>query len=173
MVLHNTWNYCFFLLCQSSNILKNQRTNIPYHCKHSHLYGLPKFHKPGIFLRHIVSSIDSPCFALAGFLQEVLSPLAGKSESFVKNLGHFIQLLMSVNLQTLDTLVSTDVPIDETLQVIRNMLHNDNTLVEWSALQVKAIMELVEVCLRTTYFKVDYKFFHPKDSMVWEAVTYC
>jgi hypothetical protein len=46
------------------------------------------------------------------------------------------------------------------------MLHNNNnTLVEWSTLQVKAIMELVEVCLKTTYFKVDNKFFQPKDSM--------
>jgi hypothetical protein len=92
-----------------------------------------------------VNSVGSPCYALAGFLHEILSPLAGKSESFIKNLGHFIQLLKSVNLQTLDTLVSTNVPVDEALQVIRNMLHNDNTLVEWTTLQVKAIMELVEV----------------------------
>jgi hypothetical protein len=76
----------------------------PYHSKRPHLYGCPKVHKPNIPLRPIVSSIGSLCYALAGFLHKILSPFAGKSESFVKNSGHFIQLLKSVNLQSLDTL---------------------------------------------------------------------
>jgi hypothetical protein len=106
-----------------------------------------------------------PLYALAGFLHKILIPLARKSETFVKNSGHFIQLLKSVNLQSLDSLVSsatvglfTNVPVNEALQVTRNKLHNDDTLAEWSALQVEAIMELLEVCLRTTYFQVDDKF---------------
>jgi hypothetical protein len=55
----------------------------------------------------------------------ILSPLAGKLESFVKNSGHFVQLLKSVNLQPSDILVSfdvvrlfTNVPVNEALQVI-------------------------------------------------------
>jgi hypothetical protein len=51
--------------------------------------------------------------------------LAGKSDSFVKNSGHFVQLLKTVNLNSRDTLVSfdvvslfTNVPVDEVLQVI-------------------------------------------------------
>jgi hypothetical protein len=97
-----------------------------------------------------VSSIGSPCYALAGFLHKILSALPGKLESFVKYLGHFVQLLKSVNLQSADTLVSfdvslfTNVPVTESLQVIRNKLHNDNTLPERSVLQVEAIMELLE-----------------------------
>jgi hypothetical protein len=74
-----------------------------------------------------VSSVGSPCYALAGFLRKMLSPLAGKSETFIKNLGHFVQLLKSVNLQSLDTFISfhvvslfTNVPVDVALQVIRN-----------------------------------------------------
>ncbi|PNF31848.1 hypothetical protein B7P43_G08911 [Cryptotermes secundus] len=38
----------------------------------------------------------------------------------------------------------TNVPVDEALQVIRNKLHNDDTLVERSALKVEDIMELLE-----------------------------
>jgi hypothetical protein len=59
----------------------------------------------------------------------------------------------------------TNVPVDESLKVIRNKFHNDDTLAEWSVLQVKAIMELLEVCLRTTYYQVDDKFFQQKDGM--------
>jgi hypothetical protein len=90
----------------------------------------------------------------------------------VNNSDHFIQLLKSVNLQSSDTLVSfdvvslfTNVPVDEALTVIRDMLHNDHTLAERSALQVEAIMELLEVCLRTPYFQVNDKFFQQKDGM--------
>jgi hypothetical protein len=96
----------------------------------------------------LASSIGSPRYALAGFLRKILRPLAGKSESFIKNLGNFVQLLKSVNVQSIDTLVSFDVslltnaPVDEALQVISNKLHNDDTLAEWSALQGEAIMEL-------------------------------
>jgi hypothetical protein len=53
----------------------------PYYSKPPHLYGLPQVHKPDIPPRPIVSSIGSPCYALAGFLHKILSPLAGKSES--------------------------------------------------------------------------------------------
>jgi hypothetical protein len=84
-----------------------------------------------------------------------------------------VQLLKSVNIQTLDTLLSfyvvslfTNMPVDEALQVIRNKLHNDNTLAERSVLQVEAIMELLEVYLRTAYFQGDDKFFLQKDGMV-------
>jgi hypothetical protein len=54
---------------------------------------------------------------------------------------------------------------NEALQVIRNKLQNDHTLTELSSLEVGAIMELLEVCLKTTYFQVDDKFFQQKDDM--------
>lgn len=55
--------------------------------------------------------------------------------------------------------------MDEALQVIRDKLHNDKTLSEWSTLQDETIMELLEIYLRTIYFQVDGKFFQQKDGM--------
>jgi hypothetical protein len=46
-----------------------------------------------IRLRSMLSSTSTFCYPLAGFLRKVLSPVAGKSESFIKNFDHFIQLL--------------------------------------------------------------------------------
>jgi hypothetical protein len=73
-------------------------------------------------------------------------------------------------MQSLDTLISfdtvfTNVPVNKARQVIRNKLHNNDTLMEWSVLQVEAIMELLEVCLRTTYFQMEDKFFQQRDGM--------
>jgi hypothetical protein len=56
--------------------LKHKLT--PYHNKPPHLYGLSKIHKTDIPLRHIASSVLSPCYAVAGFLRMILNPLAGK-----------------------------------------------------------------------------------------------
>jgi hypothetical protein len=42
---------------------------------------------------------------------------------------------------------------------MNDKLHNDDTLAERSGLQAEAIMDLLEVCLRTTCFQVDDKFF--------------
>jgi hypothetical protein len=124
-----------------------------------------------------VSFIRSPCYALAEFNHKILRPLAGKSESFVNNSGHFVQLLKPVDLRSSDTHVSfevvslvSNVPVDKALEVIIDKLNNDDTLAERSALQVEAIMELLEVCLRTTYFQVDDKFLQQKDAWLWVAL---
>jgi hypothetical protein len=93
-----------------------------------------------------MSFTGSLCHILPGSLHKTLSALAGKSEFFVKDISYFIQLLKSVVLQSLGTLVSfesvstfTNFPVDEVLRVTRNKIQNDHT-----------IMELLKSCLRTT-----------------------
>ena len=54
------------------------------------IYGLPKIHKEGIPLRPIVAAIGSPTHQLARELARILSPLAGKSTSHVRNSTDFV-----------------------------------------------------------------------------------
>ena len=57
-------------------------------------YGLPKIHKPGIPLRPIVSFVNSPTYAISGFLARILSPVVGNTDYTVKNsceFGDFIK----------------------------------------------------------------------------------
>lgn len=125
-----------------------------------------------------MSSIHSPFYALAGFPHEIQGSLAGRLESYVKNSDHFIQLLKYLNFQSLDTIVSfhavglvitSNVPGKEALQVIGNKLHNEHTMAEQSILQVKTIVEWLEVCLRTIYLNVDNNFFQQKDGMIMQC----
>jgi hypothetical protein len=60
--------------------------------------GAHRIFKSDIPLRPIVQFYWFPCYAPTSFLRKILSPPAGKSGSFVKNMGHSVQLLKSVNL---------------------------------------------------------------------------
>ena len=53
-------------------------------------YGLPKIHKPDVFLRPIVASQGSPTYKLAKYLAEILKPRVGKSEHYVVNSKEFV-----------------------------------------------------------------------------------
>jgi hypothetical protein len=105
----------------------------------------------------------------------VLNHLANKSESFVKESGHFVQLLKSVNLRSLDTVsldavsVLPNVPVNEALQVIRNRVHKDHTLAENYISQAETFMELMVDCFKTTNFQEDTKLFQQKHGMAMRS----
>jgi hypothetical protein len=97
-------------------------------------------------------------------------------DSFVKNSGYFVKLLKSVNLQSLGTLVSSDVasvftavPTEEALKIVRNKLNNLETPAGRSVSQAKDIMELLELWLRTSYFEIHDELFQRKNSIAMES----
>ena len=52
--------------------------------------GLPKVHKPGVPLRPIVSSVNSPSYNLSKHIAKLLSPMSNMSDSYIKDSGHFM-----------------------------------------------------------------------------------
>ncbi|XP_063529636.1 uncharacterized protein LOC134740911 [Cydia strobilella] len=115
------------------------------------IYGLPKIHKNDWPLRPIVSQIDSPTYKASRFLSGLLQPLTGKTSSFVRNSTHFVQLLEGVTLQEDELMVSfdvaslfTNVPVAETIEIIKRMASRDDSLAEY--------MRLIEFCLTSGYF---------------------
>jgi hypothetical protein len=88
-----------------------------------------------------------------------MSPLAGNTDSFVKNSEHFIKSIQEINIQNGDCLVSfdvvnlfTNVPVEEVSQVIRNRLNSDPSFSERSLLQFEDAGELLDVGLTTAWF---------------------
>ena len=55
------------------------------------IYGLPKIHKTDVPLRPIVYTIGSPTCGLAKELARILTPLSGRTSSFVRNSAHFVE----------------------------------------------------------------------------------
>ena len=72
-------------------------------------YGLPKIHKPGIPLRPIVSFVNSPTYAISGYLARILTPVVGNTDYTVKNSCEFADFIKDKTLNACEELVSFDV----------------------------------------------------------------
>ncbi len=100
-------------------------------------YHLPKLHKddwpslvspPG---RPIVSDVRSVSYASSKILEFFLSPLVQKQNSYLRDTGHVISILMNTPLQRDDILFTmdiealyTNVPLDEGLDIIAQLFRD-------------------------------------------------
>ena len=135
------------------------------------MYGLPKVHKDGVPMRPIVSCSGSPTYRLAKDLARILTPLSGQTTYTVMNSTKFVERLQEVRIRPEDLLVSfdvtslfTQVPIDEALEVVRARLTKDPTLTDRTCIPVPQLVELIKLCLRSTYFQFKSNFFEQIDS---------
>lgn len=138
----------------------------PQYSKPPHIYGVPKIHKNEVPLRPIVSSINSPNYELSKFLLPILNPLFGYENSHIKNSYDFINILNETVIHKNDHIVSydvislfTNIPIDEMMTVIKTKLENDNMLANRTTLSPSSIMELLDVCVKNSYFQYNNSFF--------------
>ena len=61
------------------------------------------------------------------------------------------------------TSLFTQVPIDEALKVVKARRTKDPTLVDRTSIPVPQLVELIELCLRSTYFQFQNNFFEQID----------
>ncbi|XP_066263270.1 uncharacterized protein [Branchiostoma lanceolatum] len=122
-------------------------------------YGLPKIHKVGAPLRPIISCIGSISYHVAKFVANIISPLVGKNQYYIKNSKHFVNKISELTVGEDEEMVSYDVtalftstPIQEAVDVIKERLKNDETLSERTNLNVTQVVELLRFCLTSTYF---------------------
>ena len=143
---------------------------IPHASTAPQLYGLPKVHKEGIPLRPIVSTIGSPTYGLAKELARILSPLAGRTSSFVENSTHFVKKIRNTPLDGSDLMVSFDVvslftkvPVEEAIGAISEMLEKDEFIDERTTMSTGELCRLTSFCLRSTYFRFKDSFYEQQD----------
>ena len=77
-------------------------------CNLPRAYGLPKIHKPDNPLRIIISSLDSPTYNMASFLQNILKKVPN-SLSYVRDSSHLVKELKDIVVPEGHILVSFDV----------------------------------------------------------------
>ena len=86
-------------------------------------------------------------------MKQILRPLVGKTNSFVKDSTSWVQEICDVSLDIGDILVSFDVvslytkiPVDEAIATIIDLMNVD-------------VAKLVEVCLKSTFFTFQQIFY--------------
>lgn len=98
--------------------------------------------------------------------REVIGPLVGKTEHHVKNSIDFVQKIKGLEVHPSQKLVSFDVsapfdqhPTEEATRVIRQRLEQDHSWQDRTNLNADQVMQLLELCLNTTYFTCRGEFF--------------
>ena len=122
------------------------------------IYGLPKIHKPDVPLRPMVSCINSPTYRVSQHISALISPLAGHTETAVKNSAALVEELGHERVTQDELLVNfdvsslfTNVPVSEAVEVIREMLRRDPKLSERTTLDADTTADLLSLCLHEEY----------------------
>jgi hypothetical protein len=102
----------------------------------------------------------------AAFVASILAPLVGNTEHHIANSTELVKTLSGFTLDKDELMVSfdvtalfTSVPVQESLDIIKQRLNDDETLRERTSLSVNSICELLACCLNTTYFTFEGRFF--------------
>ena len=134
------------------------------------IYGLPKIHKENAPLRPIVSFMNSPTYKLAQFLAEQLRNLVGQTEFHVKNSSDFAHFAQKVEIKKDSILVSFDVvslftkvPVPKALEHLQALLRSNSQLTERIGIPVNDIIELVKLCMNSTFFNFKEKTYQQKE----------
>ena len=78
----------------------------------------------------------------------------------VKNSTSFVDRIHEIRIEPQDQMISIDVtniftqvPVDEALRVVEERLSADDSLKERTSIPTPQLIELIELCLRSTYFQ--------------------
>jgi hypothetical protein len=108
-------------------------------------------------------------YKCAKYLAKILSPLTGKTDHHINNTKQFVDKISNVILSDNEVVTSYDVsalftavPPDDALQVTKKYLLQDKELHKRTPLKPDHIIELLELCLKTTYFSYKDKYYIQK-----------
>jgi len=122
-------------------------------------YGLPKVHKPDCPFRIIISSIDSPLYSLATFLQETITRSLPRAKGHIDNSFQLVKILKDMFIEDGFVLISLDVvslftniPIDLAMEGLTNRW---NFISDNCNIPKNEFLDAVRLVLNSTYFSFD------------------
>ena len=129
-------------------------------------YGLPKINKIGTPLRPIVSSRGSITYGVAKELAGLICLLVGLSPHHLRTIQHFVQHIEKARLKPEEVMASydvkalfTSVPMDPSIQIVKQKLQQDPTLPNRTNMSIPHIVTLLEFFLKNTYFLFQGKYY--------------
>ena len=127
------------------------------------LYGLPKIHKVDCPVRPILSMCHSPTHQLAKWLTGILKPVNDViSEFCVSDSFTFAEKIRGADLRNRHlvsfdvTSLFTNVPINDTIDMIRQIIRDHNLQV---GIPVDILCDLILLCVKNVQFIFDSQFY--------------
>jgi len=129
-------------------------------------YGLPKVHKLNCPYRIIVSSVDSPLYPLATFLQNIISTSIPTARSHIDNSFDLVKKLTNTYINDGFSLISLDVislftniPIELAL---RGVVNRWNYISLGCSVPMDEFLEAIRLILESTYFSFNDNIYKQK-----------
>ena len=104
------------------------------------LYGQPKIHKPGVPNRPIFSYSGSPLYNLNKYIANIIKAYIKDENNNAKNFTTFSNYIRNVPIEDDEIMVSfdvtslyTNIPIIDTLNIIKDYVNNDDQLARKTA----------------------------------------
>ena len=133
------------------------------------VYALIKVHKPNCPARLICPYFQHPLSKLAKYLSDLISPTIRKSQFSIRDSAQFSKDVQAVNLTRNDIMISldivnlfTNIPITETIEIIKNNLTNDKDFNIDSQFDINEITKLIKFCMASTTFLFNEKYYSQK-----------
>ena len=159
----------------------------PSEQKLPHLYGKPKIHKshPPLKYRPIVSQFKTYNSNLTKFVAKILGPFVGTfSDAHLKDTHDFTSRLytfyrnnphlLSAPLLSLDVeALFTNVPLKPTLEFLERKLSNRDDLDLPEGITVSVLIELIELCCKSTVFSFNGSFYQQIDGVAMGSPLAC
>ena len=141
-------------------------------------YGLPKIHKPDVPIRPIVSYTGTPLYNLSKYISNILKTYINNDDRHSKNSKVFSEYVRTLTVDDDETLVSfdvtslyTNVPINDTLTIIKEHLDNDGDLQTKTKIPKEELLEIIRFLLTETWFKFNNNFYTQTDGVAMGGPT--
>ena len=134
------------------------------------LYGLPKVHKANLPFRPILSAIGTHSYNLSKFLLSLLSPLL-TSRYLLSGTFSFLDELRNSDLDSNYVFMAsfdinslfTNVPLDETIDIIINRAFNNSSL--FHGFSLCDFKKLLSISFKDSHFIFNNNYFRQKDGV--------
>ena len=139
----------------------------------AHLYGLPKTHKERLAMRPILSATETYNYTLAEWLDEKLKPLSVNNHT-ISDVFQLAEEIRELDFNEDDILVSydvsalfTNVPLEETIQILANKAFNQNWFNETYNLNItqEDLVELLRVATKHQLFQFNGSLYEQIDGV--------
>jgi hypothetical protein len=146
-----------------------KRTLKQIHPKAPTLQALPKIHKKDIPIRPVINNKLAPAHKLAKFIEQTIRQHINiHTETYIKNTTDLVNKIKDTIIPHNSTLASfditnlyTNIPVPQTLSILKNQLQHNNLQEEY----IMEIMKALNIITSQNYFNTQEQFFHQPEGL--------